>query len=167
MPNSAQPESAPTVYTNPNTGRKIIPVLIGLIVLAGAAGFAGGVYYDSRKNNISPDNLQKILPLPLELLSNKIFTEWRGYIDGKVTDKNESNSTLTVEKDKNRITIKYFKPLTRIFDTTRPQSSEVTFADIKVNSLVRAELWPVGDGKVPLSGNAGDIVARQIEVYQR
>jgi uncharacterized protein YneF (UPF0154 family) len=137
----------------------IIPFVIALV-----GGFFGGVYYQSRQ---SPKDLEKVLPLPLNILTNRMIYEWMGSVEGHVVKKDTSTLSLTLEKDGNRITIKAYTPLTRIYDATGEQAKDISFSDIPISSFVRSTVWLPVEGKLPLTKVPGDIVARDIGVHNK
>jgi hypothetical protein len=134
-----------------------------------AIAFGSGYYLHSTqvKDNISPKNLQTLLPLPLEILTNSIVYDWQGSVEGDVTDKNDQNSTLSIKKKNAVITVKIVKNLTSFTDVTSTTPKVISFSDLKLNDFVRMTVWFPVKGAVPASGTEGDIVARYVTVSKK
>lgn len=177
MPDSAQP--APNLYSPPPpkvyssaygrfslTANRAVLVFV-LLILALAGGFSAGAFYQSRQPSLSPEDLKKLLPVPLETLTNRAIYDWIGSVEGTIASKDGQSSTITIEKAGSRITAKVVKDLTSISDATQTPAKVITLADVKLGSFVRSEIWLPVEGAVPASGVPGDIVVRYLTVHQK
>lgn len=184
MPDSAQSFSspnAPSVAQSSVYGRfsfirsKALLVLI-LLVLTASAGFAGGLYYQSSKADQIRTDLEKSLPLSLDILTNATVTEWRGVISGQVLVVDNTTSSLIVKSlvgPSSTITVKKNEELTKIYRVANSpsgipaSSTEIEFSDIKPGDEVGIDAWLPIQGKSTVTGVEGDIVARVIYVNEK
>lgn len=157
---TANQESSVQAYTTNSALTKWrIPAAI-LVLLA----LSGGVYFAGLSAGSAGKVMESALPIDGSILTNGIIYEWRGSIEGNVVGRD--GNSLTIQKDGNRIVIKVHDTLTTLYDLTGETPKKITIDGIPDLAFIRSEVWLPIKGKLPLTLNAGDIVARDIGIYK-
>lgn len=142
--------------------KAVFLLIVPIAIAATAAGFFAGSSYEVQQQRAL---LNKALPLPLDILINPLISQWRGDFEGRVVEK--TGSTLTIEKDRARITVKISAVTgpTRIYDFTGAEPKRISFGDIPLNAFVRGEIFLPPKVGSTAGGEPGEIVARSIGIY--
>ncbi len=141
------------------TSKPVLMVLTALVFTA--VGFASALIYQSSQGYVSKAELQKISPLSIETLSNRIFYDWRGTLAGTIIAIDPNDSTLTV-KDRTYLLVVKLKKGAIMYDATHLDSRTITFKDFKVGSFIRAQVSP------PIVGTGlSDYVVRDIGIFNK
>ncbi len=107
------------------------------------------------------------LAIPTSVLLNTTISNWKASVEGTVTAK--TDTTITVEKEGNKITVAFFEPITKIYASTAGAPQAIAFADIKLQSLVHITLSFPTENERKAIGIPGDVevVARDILVTKQ
>lgn len=154
-------QELPSVIVNQtNNKSKLIFLALFVLLLGFLLGFGVNRFLFSKKTQTSistitqslPQNIDESkLPISLPLLQNPMVYEWRGSVQGKLTDKKEHFFTLTDENGRS-ITITDITPTGEIFkavyyEKTKLKWKEISLNDIPIGSILLGDFFIFKNGK--------------------
>ena len=146
---------------------KVLPSPISPAYTQECVSKGGEVIQVVEKQKSCPTVTKEKLAIPVSVLTNTTVSNWKASVEGTVTAK--TDTTLTVEKDGNTITVTSFDPITKIYASTNGAPTAIAFADIKLQSLVHVTLQFPTENERKAIGIPEDveIVARDILVTKQ